>query len=156
MYRFYFTLVFLSLIKIASSQQPEIQWARAFTSHNQSNYSIYSNGRSVAVDIQGSVFSAGLFMHNVDFDPGPGTFYLNGSTLSYSSIYISKLNATGDFLWAIHIPVTVEFGSIEIEVDKQGNVYVASDLRDTADMDPGPGVYMLNPIGGQGCFCSQI
>ena len=50
----------------------------------------------------------------------------------------------------------VEFGSIEIKVDKNGNLYLASDLRHPADMDPGPGVQMLTPIGAKDAFIIKL
>lgn len=148
MHKYCYVALFLLVVKTAAAQLPELQWAKAFVAHNEYNPSVYSNGRSVAVDRQGNVYSAGLFNYTTDFDPGPGLFTLSASTWADMGIYISKLSATGDFMWAIQIPALVEFGNIEISVDKDDNVYLASELRDSTDMDPGPGVYMLTPISG--------
>src|SRR5688572_2686257 len=52
--------------------QPVLQWAKAFTGVNPFGVDELSNGRSVAVDGQGNVYSAGFLANNVDFDPGPG------------------------------------------------------------------------------------
>ena len=103
----------------------------------------------------GNVYSAGLFTYATDFDPGPGKFTLKADSWADMAIYVSKLSATGDFLWAIQIPTWAEFGNIEIRVDKDNNVYVASELRLPTDFDPGPGVYTLSPTGGWDAFVAK-
>jgi len=148
-------LVFLFIIKTAAAQLPEFQWAKAFLAHNEWNYSVYSNGRAVVVDQQGNVYSTGIFTHTTDFDPGPGVFTLTATGISNSNLYISKLSPTGDFIWAIQVATWVEFGNIEIKVDKDNNVYLASELRAPADFDPGPGVHILTPIGGWDAFVAK-
>ncbi|MGZ8558728.1 MAG: hypothetical protein ACXWWC_10355, partial [Chitinophagaceae bacterium] len=137
MNKYLVSLVFLFAVKTAISQQPELQWAKIFDARNLSNPSVYSNGRSVAVDRQGNVYSAGLFNYTTDFDPGPAVFTLTASGPYDYGIYISKLSPSGDFVWAIQVPALVEFGNIEIRVDKDDNVYLASELRDPTDFDPG-------------------
>jgi gliding motility-associated-like protein len=151
-----FTLIiFLVLPHAISAQIPVFRWARAFTAHNKDNPSVYSNGRSVAVDNQGNVYSAGLFYYTTDFDPGPGVFALTAVNWTNSAIYVSKLSAAGDLLWAIQIPTDVEFGNIELRVDHENNVYIASQLRLPADFDPGPGETVLSPIGGVDAFVAK-
>lgn len=109
----------------------------------------------MGVDADGNVYSAGLFQNTVDFDPGPGVFNLTGAAIEELGIYISKLDANGNFVWAIQIPTYVEFGQIELKVDKSGNVYIASTLNTPADMDPGPGVHMISPTGGRDAFVAK-
>lgn len=155
MKKYFLGLIFLILINAATAQLPEFQWAKVFEAHNQSNPSVYSNGRSVVVDQLGNVYSAGLFSYTTDFDPGPGLFTLSADNWANTAIYISKLSASGDFLWAIQIPTYVEFGNIEIKVDKDNNVYIASELRLPTDFDPGPGVSSLSPTGGWDAFVAK-
>jgi gliding motility-associated-like protein len=145
-------IFFFFVTKTASSQLPELQWAKAFVANNQSNYSVYSNGRSVAVDRQGNVYSAGLFNHTMDCDPGPAVFDLTAAGPFETSIYITKLSPAGNFLWAIQVPTSISFGSIEINVDKLDNVYLAAYISTPTDFDPGPGNYILTPIGGNDAF----
>jgi hypothetical protein len=87
--------------------------------------------------------------------PAPGYLLLRPRGRGNTGIYISKLSATGDFIWAIQVPALVEFGNIEIAVDKDDNVYLASELRDSTDFDPGPGVYILKPIGAWDAFVAK-
>jgi hypothetical protein len=148
----YFSLLLLSKVQISIAQQPVFQWAKAFNANNIYIYSDNSNGRSVGVDGQGNVYSAGLFQHTLDFDPGPGVYNLSAAGLFETAIYISKLDANGNFVWAIQIPEEVDWGNIEIKVTSDGTIYLASDLRHAADMDPGPGVQIMTPIGGKDAF----
>lgn len=153
--RFYLVLALLVLVQSIKAQRPELQWAGAFLANNEFNYTVNSNGRSIAVDQEGSVYSAGLFNYSTDFDPGPGVYTLKADNHFESAIYISKLSASGEFIWAIQIPTYVEFGNIEIRVDKNNNVYIASELRLATDFDPGPGVYTLTPTGGWDAFVAK-
>ena len=152
--KLYIAVLSLFLIQAASAQRPELQWVKAFTMPAWG--STYSNGRTVGVDQAGNVYSAGLLHNTIDLDPGPAVFPLTGSGLSGYGIYISKLDAGGNFVWAKEIPSLVEFGDIELKVDKDGNVYLASNLPDPADMDPGPGVQMMTPIGAKDAFVVKL
>jgi len=147
--------IFFVCSTAANSQQPELLWAKAFDAHNPGVERVSNNGRSVATDSHGNVYSAGLFNKTADFDPGPGVFDLSANNSGETGIYISKLNTAGGFLWAIQVSAVVSFGNIEISVDKDDNVYLASELREPTDMDPGPGVYLLTPIGAVDAFVAK-
>ncbi len=110
-----------------------------------------SVGYSLTVDPAGNVFTTGIFMYGmVDFDPGPGIFFLNAP---WEAVFVSKLNADGDFVWA----KSFAEGSAEVNtgfsiaVDLFGNIYTAGQFIGPADFDPGPAVYYLpfvNQIDG--------
>jgi len=92
---------------------------------------------SMVVDGAGNVFSLGTFGSTADFDPGPGTFNLisEGSP----DIFVSKLDFSGNFVWAKQL----EGGSVKfptaIDIDLGGNVYTTGHFLDTVDIDPGAG-----------------
>lgn len=111
--------------------------------------------RSMATDPQGNVYSVGLFNTPADFDPGPGVFMMTPQGPFDEAIFITKLDANGNFLWAGQLPLNIE-GLIEMEVDKYGNVYVTSRLRDPADMDPGPGVHIIEPVAAIDAFVLKL
>lgn len=54
------------------------------------------------------------------------------------------------------IPTTISWSAIELKIDRAGNIYLAADLRNTADMDPGPGVFMMSPIGFRDAFVIKL
>lgn len=156
MFKLYLSF-FLSLTTLSAfSQMPVLNWVKAFEANNLTNPNVYSNGTTVGVDDLGNVYSAGLFTYSVDFDPGPGVYTMVGGSPSQYGIFISKLDANGNFVWAKQIPTTVEFGQIELKVDRVGNVYLASQFNVAADMDPGPGVMMMSPTGFRDAFVIKL
>jgi len=148
-------LLFLVFTMVVVAQQPIYQWSKVFQSHNENNASVYSNGRSVAVDQAGNVYSAGLFNYTIDLDPGPALYPVTATGPYEYGIYISRLSPTGDFVWGFQLPLLVEFGNVEITIDKDGYIYVGSELRSAADFDPGPGAYILKPTGGWDAFVAK-
>ena len=130
-------------------------WARsAGTSANTTGYSI-------ATDISGNVYTTGYFYGTVDFDPGAGVFNLSTDTSDAGNIFISKSDASGNFVWAIQIAGTStssfykDYGS-SITTDASGNVYTTGYFYGTADFDPGAGVFNLTTGGNGGFFISKL
>src|SRR4030095_2383095 len=118
--RIYFGILLFVLSKPTYSQLPELQWSAVMQPTSSWDY---SNARSVAVDGQGNVYSVGLFMHTLDFDPGPGVFMMTAQGPYDYGIFVCKLGPNGQFIWAKQIPALVEFSDIELDVDNAGNVY---------------------------------
>jgi hypothetical protein len=157
MAKFLASLFFILAATILKAQQPVFNWAKAFTNATNNNYyRDLSNGRAIAVDNNGNVYSAGLFQYTIDLDPGPGVFKLKANNYFETAIYISKLDANGKFVWAKQLPVLVEWAAIELRTDNQGNVYVAAELSEQADMDPGAGVFAMSPLGFRDAFVVKL
>ncbi|MBK7937835.1 MAG: SBBP repeat-containing protein [Lewinellaceae bacterium] len=95
---------------------------------------------TMAVDSSGNVYRTGGFYGMPDFDPGPGVFNLS-AFVGTEDIFIQKLDASGNFLWAKKIGGSDTDRGQSIAVDASGNVYVAGVYRDTVDLDPGPGIF---------------
>ncbi len=109
----------------------------------------YNSAYAIATDAASNVYITGTFIQNVDFDPGPGTYFINSySSLNDYSAFICKLDSSGSFLWArdIHGP-GYEWGTA-IAVDVNGNVYTTGCFQNTTDFDPGPAVYNMNTLYG--------
>lgn len=106
-------------------------WARTWG--GSSSDAIYN----VAVDGSENVYIAGQFGGTVDFDPGVGTTYCTAS--GGQDVFISKFDATGNFIWV------KTWGGIGREVpnglaiDGSGNVYVSGPYQYTVDFDPSSG-----------------
>lgn len=56
---------------------------------------------SIAVDASGNVYTTGYFKGTSDFDPGTGVFNLTSA--GNTDIFVSKLNALGNFVWTKQI-----------------------------------------------------
>jgi gliding motility-associated-like protein len=120
-------------------------WAGSFTGLGANDF-----GRSIAVDKSGNVYTSGGFSDTVDFDPGPGTYYLTSN--SKSSPFVSKLNSSGGFVWAKTFSDSIVNNSNTaysaiLSLDTVGNIYITGGYSSTVDFDPGPGTYNLTAIG---------
>lgn len=130
------TALFFLITTIAFAQDPNYAWTKPVGGASS------DFGLSVDHDSSGNVITAGYFNFTVDFDPGSGSSSLssNGS----NDAFIQKLDANGNFLWA------VSFGSSgysdvasDVVVDANDNILVTGFFRGTVDFDPGTGVTEL-------------
>ena len=78
MYRLHVAIIACFLTLNGRSQLPVLNWVKTFPTNNISNFSVNNNARTVGVDAVGNVYSAGLFQHSVDFDPGTSVYSLEG------------------------------------------------------------------------------
>jgi hypothetical protein len=117
------------------------QWGSASTEIDQ--------GVSIAVDAAGNVYSTGIFGGNTDFDPGTGTSFLNYAG-GWSDIYISKLDASGNFVWAKAIGGLDADASSNLVLDGSGHIFLAGSFSGTVDFDPGTGVSNMTAANAAG------
>ncbi len=115
----------------------------------------YDVGTSIAADASGNVYTTGYFMGTSDFDPGEGVFNLTSSS---SDIFISKLNAEGNFVWARRLGGANDDHGHSIAVDASGNVYTTGYFTGTADFNPGEEVFNLSipRNNSTGIFISKL
>ncbi len=111
---------------------------------------------SIALDGAGNVYSTGVFHGTVDFDPGAGVSNL--STGFGTEIYISKLDAIGNFVFAKQVGGNIDDDATCIKVDAAGNnIYVTGEFQSTgSDFDPGTGVAALNSLGSYDAFILKL
>jgi beta-propeller repeat-containing protein/type IX secretion system substrate protein len=100
------------------------------------------HGNSIAVDASGNVFTTGNFKGTIDFDPGASTASL---TADYIDVFVSKLDASGNYVWAKKMGgLSYDYG-YGITVDASGYVYITGAFRTlNCDYDPGPGIFYLS------------
>jgi alpha-tubulin suppressor-like RCC1 family protein len=112
------------------------------------------NGNSIAVDSTGNVYTTGLFSGTADFDPGAVTFNL--TTAGQTDAFVSKLDPSGNLLWAKRIGgSSVDHGDA-LAVNSTGNIYTAGRFYATADFDPSEGTTNLTPAGGVDVFLLKL
>ncbi|MEO8415532.1 MAG: SBBP repeat-containing protein [Ginsengibacter sp.] len=116
----------------------------------------YEHGHSIAVDASGNVYTLGEFRGTEDFDPGAGTYNLTSFSACCYDIYVSKLDDSGNFLWAKQLGGTDVDYPTAIAVDATGNVYVTGDFEGTADFDPGAPVYSFTSFGSSDIFIVKL
>ena len=110
-------------------------------------------GYSIAVDTSGNVYTTGDFIGTIDFDPGPSVFNLTSVGVD---VFILKLDAFGNFLWAKNIGGSSSEGGRSIAVDASGNIYTTGYFQGSVDFDPGPGLFNLTPVGPSDVFISKL
>lgn len=100
-------------------------------------------GVSIKCDASGNPIVLGDFnSSSMDFDPGPPTFTMS-STGNYE-IYILKLDATGNFMWAKQMGGANNDLSFGLTLDASGNIFSTGGFYSTeADFDPGIGTFTL-------------
>jgi len=112
------------------------------------------SGAAVAIDGDGNVYTTGTFRGTVDFDPGAGV--ANLVAVGSYDVFVSKLDADGNFVWARALGGTdLDTGSA-IAVDADGNVYTTGHFRSTADFDPGAGTTNMTPAGTRDAFVLKL
>lgn len=99
-------------------------------------------------DSSGNVYSVGAFSATVDFDPGAGVANLVSASMS-QDIFIHKLDASGNYVWAKHIGGGNADGATAVTLDSSGNIYVTgnfmgSPFTNVVDFDPGAGTVNLS------------
>jgi len=117
-----------------------------------------AGGYSIVLDASGNIYTTGSFIGTVDFNPGVETFNLTstGGIYGWSDIFVSKLNSSGNFVWAKAMGGTEEAFGASIAIDGSGNVYTTGYFYDTCDFDPGIGTYNLISNGYIDIFISKL
>ena len=123
-------------------------WARSFGGSSD------DIGRSITVDASGNVYTTGYFQGTADFDPGTGT--ANITSAGNEDIFIQKLDASGNFLWAKSFGGSLADYGLSIAVDAAGNVYTTGYFQGTADFDPGAGTANHSSAGNEDIFVQKL
>ncbi|MEP6795032.1 MAG: hypothetical protein ABJB16_11945 [Saprospiraceae bacterium] len=126
------------------------QWARRLGG------SLADVGLSIALDASGSIYGTGKFEGVADFDPGAGVFNLTSS--GNADIFIYKLNASGNFIWARGIGGTgTDIGfSIAVDPSINGGVYTTGQFSGLVDFNPGSDTFNLSGVGDPDMFISKL
>ncbi len=124
------------------------QWAKSMGS------SLQDSGNGIAVDGSGNVYTTGSFQGTADFDPGAGV--MNVTSAGSFDIFVQKLDASGNFVWAKVMGGTGSDGGIGIAVDGSGNAHATGYFNDTVDFDPGAGTSNLTSAGGNDAFVQKL
>ena len=111
-------------------------------------------GYNVTSDAAGNIFVTGTYQNTVDFDPSAGVFNLTSNGLD--DMFISKLDGSGNFLWARSMGGTSSDLSQSIAVDAAGNVYTTGSFGGTVDFDPGGGTFNLTATSSSDIFISKL
>jgi hypothetical protein len=133
----------------AQTPVPTYQWAKNMGGTSD------DFGLSVTADASGNVYTTGFFQGTADLDPSSAT--LNLSSAGSDDIFISKLDASGNFVWAKKFGASGSDKGNSIAVDASGNVYATGWFNGTVDFDPSASVtFNLTSAGNTDAFIVKL
>jgi S-layer family protein/beta-propeller repeat-containing protein len=112
------------------------------------------DGTHIEVDSAGNVYTIGGFFGTADFDPGAGT--VNLTSAGSADLFVSKLDSSGNFVWARRMGGVDFEESFDLAVDTSGNVYMTGYFLGTVDFDPGVGTTNLTSAGFADIFIAKL
>lgn len=143
-------VVFCLFVEFVSlAQAPELVWAKSVGGTG------IEFGHGIVTDASGNVYVVGRYEGTADFDPGPGTFNL--TSVVQNDIFILKVDASGNFVWAKSMGGTnIDDQGLSIALDDSGNIYTTGHFGNTVDFDPGAGTFNLTSQGSFDVFISKL
>jgi hypothetical protein len=123
-------------------------WAKAIGGNG------YDHASAIAVDSKGSVYTIGAFIDTVDFDPSPSGVANLVASGPGNSIFISKLDSAGNYVWANTFSGAVS--GYALALDDSSNVYATGTFGGIADFDPGPSTALLNASTNGSLFVCKL
>lgn len=125
-------------------------WARSM-----GGASIFGDrGISIAIDANKNVFVSGSFFGTTDFDPGTNIYNLTSS--GNEDVFIAKLDASGNFVWAKSIGGTQTDAIATIVIDKAGNLYATGSFSDVVDFNPSTDTFFVTSNGFNSIFILKL
>jgi hypothetical protein len=126
-------------------------WARSFTGNGSSDELVLSI--AITPDSSASIITTGYFSGTTDFDPGSNSFDL---TAASRDIFLSKIDSSGDFIWAQQLGGSGQDQGNDIEIDPAGNIYTTGYFSATCDFDPGSNTFNLVSNGGTDIYIAKF
>ena len=148
-------VVMLAMFGVVQAvEEPTLAYALSFGGAGQ-----YTSIGGITVDEIGNTYLTGSFTGMIDFDPGPGTYYLTSN--GKFDVFVMKLNSIGEFVWAVSLGAAYgNDGARLIALDESGSVLVVGSLGQTAgiplDLDPGPGTQYDETSGREDVFVLKL
>ena len=110
----------------------------------------YQSGLSIAVDAAGNVYTGGIFFATVDFDPGAGIYELR--SIGQEDAFVCKLNANGDFVWAISFGGSYTDRINSLAPDGNSNIIITGYFNESVDKLLIPFFFIVFPFS---CLTAQ-
>ena len=135
---------------VSCAPNGSVNWKKTWHPVNYLNNFIY--GSHVIPDASNNLYMAGRFQGKIDMDPGVNTSYINCGYKYSGEAFLTKLDNTGNFLWAkriIYNDDTTYNGYVIASVNKieqlsNGNLQLSCQIGGVADIDPGVGQVWIN------------
>jgi hypothetical protein len=126
---------FVLLQKAMCAQVLNTSWAIGFGGVNSESI------KSVVSDTDGYVYTVGYFQGVIDVDPSSSLFLL--SSFGQQDIFITKVSASGQLIWAKQIGGAGNESGNSICIHASGNIIITGFYHGMVDFDPGIGIHTL-------------
>jgi len=113
-------------------------------------------GTQIVVDASGNVYTTGFFIGTADFDPGAGTFNMTSNTTTWYDVFVTKFDASGNFVWAKRIGGSLNDLPTGLVLDNANNLIISGYFNGTVDFDPNAGTTNLTAAGNEDCFIWKL
>jgi len=127
-------------------------WAKNMGGMGSAYY--FTWGKAICLDEQQNVYTTGVFGGTSDFDPSDNVHNLTSK--GDNDVFILKLDAAGNFIWANSIGADDDDRGNFIKMDNSNNLYICGSFRYTVDFDPSPSVFELTSEGGSDIFILKL
>lgn len=111
-------------------------------------------GLAITLDALGNIYTTGAFQTTVDFNPSSEIFSLTAA--GGDDIFILKLDASGDFIWAKQMGGPGSERAKAITLDDIGNIYLTGGFYGTVDFDPGEDVLNVVSHAAEDIFILKL
>lgn len=115
-------------------------WAKQFVDGIPFHNVFIPPAADITSDSNDDIYVTGATKDSLDFDPGAAAYYLKSK--GAEDVYVVKLTAAGNFVWAKMYGGLGTDVSSSILTDNTNNVYIGTDFATSyvVDFDPGVGV----------------
>jgi hypothetical protein len=138
----------------------EFNWVKRIGNTTDKIFPTECRGEAIAVDADDNIYLVGEFLGTIDFDPGTDTFDLefnNDLSGPYANdIFILKIDASGNFLWAKQVGSKLSDYATSIDIDNSGNLYITGFFEGTVDFDPSEATFNLTSFGTTDAFILKL
>ncbi len=146
--------IIISPCIMASQQLPELAWI------NKAGGKRFDCGEDIAVDNDGNCYIIGTFQGSSGFgiQGEPGYTVLEAVSSHHDTVFIVKLDAEGDFLWARKAGGHLNNSGNGIAIDQDGNCYITGRFTNEAHFgEPGEeGYTYLVSNGSADIYISKL
>ena len=123
-------------------------WAKKISGGSDSQCEV----NSIVLDAFDNIYITGKFRDTIDVNPGFGTYNLI-SNWDYN-MFITKLDSSGNFLWAksfgpVYDSISSAVGPSKLILDSNGNIIITGYFFGKIDFNPGIGIDSLVSVNSQ-------
>ena len=111
-------------------------------------------GYDITIDVDGNIITTGHFQKTIDFDPGPGVTNLTSE--GKLDVFVQKLDADGNFMWAKSMGGIDDDKGYSVTSDVDGNVYTTGFFNKRVDFNPGESTFYLQAHYAEDIYIQKL